>query len=961
MIPQKKNKHYQKTDGFFLLLFFFAVTLFSLFFYLVNIDNSIRHYDVYRQKLQKMGMLNHQIETVFYRKYRYLDLDEVSVVASGFKKCLFILEHSKLQEEFGDKIYHKLLTLDNDYRKKEYLLQKFEALNSRMINSIHTIFDLRKSIENKLQIKTQKREEIQQIFFTIFQIMIDMPYDKERLDMLMSKLKEYENENDLFKHLSLHIQHFLINKDAMKQLLQENETIDLSREIRHMIDVLSQKYYDVRNKQKMIALGFFFLAFLILVLLVVVYRKERRKKRELLAFKSAIENSDNVIVITDVDRHIEFVNDAFEAHTGYNREEVYGENPNILKSDLVSPEVYKNLNETLDRGEKWQGELINRRKDGSLLYEQASIVPIFMDGELVQYLAIKLDVTEYIKQQKILQQAATVYETIEDGIVITDRNKKIVSVNHAFCDLFGYSRQELLGEEPMIIMSLKEDEIFYKNMWYAIRTKGRWSGRVENKTKRGKNIPIWLTIAVVKDKNQEIQNYIAIYTNLEAIIKMEDKANYLAYHDSLTGLPNRTSFEIKINKILSLANDEEKRVAILFIDLDRFKVINDTLGHHIGDEMLIQLAQRIKAQLDSTTLLARIGGDEFVVVMKLDDHKKEAGVLADKLLTVIREPILIQDYHLNTTASIGIAIYPDDGEERNEIVKHADSAMYHAKERGKDNYQFYSKQLSLDVEARLNLEQELLHALERKELILQFQPQYALDSRNIIGAEALLRWKNPQLGVVSPNDFIAIAEETGIIVNIGYFVFEEACKTYMYWQKEEVEIESISINISSIQFREEDIFDRLQEIILRTGIPAHKIEIEITERFIMEYSTINLTILEDLRNIGCKISIDDFGTGYSSMSYLKSLALDTIKIDKSFITDLPDDSHDAEVSKAIIALSKSLGYQVVAEGIETAAQEAFLKAHGCDIGQGFYFAKPMSSENFISFFKTYKQKKIINE
>jgi len=938
-------------DSFFLLLSFFAITLFSLFFYLVNIDNSIRHYDIYRQKLQKMDMLNHQIETVFYQKYRYIDLDEVSTIVLEFKNCLFILEHGQLKIEFGDRIYDKLLTLDNDYHKKEYLLQKFEALNSRMINSIHTIFDLRKSIENELQVKAQNREEIQQIFFTIFQIMMDMPYNKKRLDILMSKLKEHEKESELFKYLSLHIQHFFIDKDTMKQLLQKNEAIDLSREIRHMMDELSQHYYDIRNEQKMIALGFFFLAFLILVLLVVIYRKERRKKRELFAFKSAIENSDNVIVITDVDRHIEFVNDAFESHTGYTKEEVYGENPNILKSDMVSPEVYKSLNETLDRGEKWQGELINKRKDGSLLYEQASIVPIFMDGELVQYLAIKLDVTEYIKQQKILQQAATVYETIEDGIVITDMNKKIVSVNHAFCDLFGYSRKELIGQEPMIIMSLKEDEIFYKNMWYTIRTKGRWSGRVENRTKYGKRIPVWLTIAVVKDKNREIQNYIAIYTNLEEIIKMEDKANYLAYHDSLTGLPNRTSFEMKINKILSLAKAEEEKVAILFIDLDRFKVINDTLGHHIGDEMLIQLAQRIKAQIDSTTLFARIGGDEFVVVMKLNEQKKEAGVLAEKLLMVIREPILIQDYHLNTTASIGIAIYPDDGEDRNEIVKHADSAMYHAKEKGKDNYQFYTKQLSLDVEARLNLEQELLHALERKELILQFQPQYSLNSRDIVGAEALLRWKNPQLGVVSPNDFIAIAEETGIIIDIGYFVFEEACKTYMSWIHMGLDIKSISINISSIQFREDDVFEKFQEIILRTGIPAHRIEIEITERFIMEYSTTNLTILEDLRNIGCKISIDDFGTGYSSMSYIKSLALDTIKIDKSFIEDLPHDSHDAEVSKAIIALSKSLGYQVVAEGIETAEQEKFLKMHGCDIGQGYYFAKPMSSKKFISFVK----------
>jgi diguanylate cyclase (GGDEF)-like protein/PAS domain S-box-containing protein len=901
-----------------------------------------------------MGTLNHRMEMIFYSKYRYIDLDEVSAITLKFNKCLFVLEHGKLHEEFGEKIYRELITLDRDYQKKEYLLQKFEALNSRMINTIHTIFDLRKSIESTLPSEKQNREEIQQLFFAVFQVMMDIPYDKKALNTLILKLKKHEKDSELFRYLSLHIEHFFIDRKEMKQLLIENEALDLSHEIRHMMNALNQRYYDIRNKQKMIAIDFFLLSLLLLVILIVIYRKERTKKRELLAFKSAIENSDNAIVITDAGRHIEFVNDAFEVHTGYTKEEVYGENPNILKSDLVSEEVYQELNETLDQGKKWQGELINRRKDGSLLYEKASIVPIFMNGELVQYLAIKLDVSDYVAQQKILQQSATVYNTIGDGILITDSEQKIISVNRAFMNIFGYSETELIGEEPMVVMGIKEDPIFYKKMWYKLLANDRWSGRVNNRAKNGKDIPVWLTIAIVRNHKNEIQNFIAIYTNLEEIIEMEEKANFLAYHDSLTKLPNRTQFEREIVDILELAKVEHRKVAVFFIDLDRFKVINDTLGHHIGDQMLIYLSQRIKKlQQQKSTLLARIGGDEFVVVMHLKEGRKEVEQMAETLLSIIREPINIHDYHLNTTASIGIAIYPDDGEDRNEIVKHADSAMYHAKEKGKDNYQFYTKQLSLDVKSRLELEQELLHALRKKELILHFQPQYDLEQRKIVGAEALLRWKNKNLGSVSPNTFITIAEETGIIIDIGYFVFEEACKAYMHWTASGLDIETISINISSIQFREENIFQKFQEIILRTGIPAHKIEIEITERFIMEYSTTNLTILEDLRNIGCKISIDDFGTGYSSMSYIKRLALDTIKIDKSFISDLPHDSHDAEVSKAIIALSKSLGYQVIAEGIETAEQEKFLKKYGCDIGQGFYFAKPMTSKEFMIFAKNY--------
>ena len=954
-MTQLKKILYKRVDSFSLLLLFFAVILFSLFFYLLKIDNNIRHYDYYRQYLQKMGMLNHKMETVFYQKYRYIDYDETSHILKAFQVSITQLEQSQMKQEFGEHIYLDLLTLGKDYQRKKYLLQKFEALNSRLTNSMHTIFDLRKTIEHKMKPGEAKQEEMHQVFFILSQILMDMPYDKEALEHLMSKLKTYQKEHAQFKYLYLHMQHFLINVKEMKILLAENKKIDLLNEIRHMINDLSTYYTEIRNKQKMIALSFFSLAFLILLLLIFNYRREKRKTRELLAFKYAIENSDNVIVITDTDRHIEFVNEAFEMHTGYSKEEVYGKNPNILKSDLVEPEVYQSLNETLDRGEKWQGELINRKKDGSLLYERASIVPIFMEGELVQYLAIKLDVTEYIRQQKILQQSATVYDTIGDGILIANSDRKIVSVNKAFSRMFGYSEEELEGKEPRVIMELKEAPVFYKKMWHRLLSTGRWAGRVNNRAKNGKRIPVWLTIAIVRNDKNKIQNFIAIYTNLEEIIEMEDKANFLAYHDSLTKLPNRTQFERAIVDILELAKIEKKKIAVLFIDLDRFKVINDTLGHHIGDEMLIHLSRRIRSVLDDDDLLARIGGDEFVVVLNLKKDKKEAGMMAQKLLTVIREPISIYDYHLNTTASIGIALYPDDGEDRSEIVKHADSAMYYAKEKGKDNFQFYTKQLSLDVEARLKLEQELLHALKKKELTLFYQPQYDLGSRKVIGAEALLRWNNERLGTVSPDEFISIAEETGLIIDIGYFVFEEACRTYMHWRELGLDIESISINISSIQFREDDVFEHFEDIILRTGIPAHKIEIEITERFIMEYSTTNLTILEDLRNIGCKISIDDFGTGYSSMSYIKSLALDTIKIDKSFISDLPDDSHDAEVSKAIIALSKSLGYLVVAEGIETVEQEAFLKTHGCDIGQGFYFAKPMSSEAFIGFVQNNKK------
>jgi len=938
-------------DKFIWLLIFFALTLSFLFLYLQKIDSKIKNYNDYHHKLEKMVNLDHQLENFFLKAYRYIDYDETSRVLNEFEENIDFLKKSNIKKEFNSYIYKEIENIENIYRKKSELLESFKTLNSRVTNSIHYLYDLRKTIDKKYVEDKNKQELLGDIFFTIGQLLMDLPFDQKQLNENIVELKEYSKEYQEFNYLYRQSKQFFSDIVGMKKKLVQNKEIKLSEAINHTMNDLVHYYDNNRQEQKRITFSFFIFAFLILIILMFNYQRVRKTTRELQAFRYAIENSDNSIIITDKDRHIQYVNEAFELNTGYTKEEVLGENPNILKSDLLNDDFYKEMNEILDRGEKWQGELINRCKDGNLLYEKSSIVPVFLGGELVQYLAIKLNITDYMKQQQRLKQSAVVYEMIGDGVIITDSNKTILSANQAFIEIFGYSEEELLGQEPMIVNTLNEDNVSYKKMWNQNLIKDRWSGRIHNRTKSGKIIPIWLTISVVMDKSGDIQNYIAIYTNLEEIIDMQEKAEYLAYHDSLTHLPNRAYFEEQVVDILELAKINKEKVAILFIDLDRFKVINDTLGHSVGDGMLIELAGRIERILGKNNLFARIGGDEFVVILNLVKETEEVISIAESILSVIREPIKVQDYHLNTTASIGIALYPQDGEDKNEIIKHADSAMYHAKDKGKDNYQFYTKQLSLDVQARLNLEQELLHALERKELILHYQPQYYLHNRKISGAEALIRWKSKKLGWIAPDDFISIAEDTGMIVEIGYFVFEEACKEYMRWMEQGIDIDSISINISSIQFREDDILDKLQEIIIKVGIPPYKIEIEITESFIMEYSTINLTILEDLRNMGCKISIDDFGTGYSSMSYMKSLALDTIKIDKSFVDELPYNSHDVEVSKAIIALSKSLGYQVIAEGIETIEQEKFLKEHNCDIGQGYYFAKPMVSKEFIVFAK----------
>lgn len=448
---------------------------------------------------------------------------------------------------------------------------------------------------------------------------------------------------------------------------------------------------------------------------------------------------------------------------------------------------------------------------------------------------------------------------------------------------------------------------------------------------------------------------VLVHTYLK-VLRNRAEVFYLAYHDTLTKLPNRTEFERYISELIDKRHKSKKKFIILFIDLDRFKVINDTLGHDIGDEMLIILADRIGTILGKENLLARIGGDEFVAIIEDKKDMDAIDVLVAEIASIIREPIHIREYSLNTTASIGIAKYPDDGQTKSMLLKHADSAMYHAKDNGGDTYAFYTKELSIKIQRRLELEQELVHALKKQEFRLHYQPQYHLLTGRITGAEALLRWNSPVLGNVSPEEFIPVCEDTGLIVELGYFVFRSACQEYMKWKDQGVELNLIAINISSVQLGQLDAFENFKNIIEETGIEAKSIEVELTERYIMEYTTGKLTILDDLRKLGCRISIDDFGTGYSSMSYLKSLAIDTIKIDKSFISEITTSKHDAQVAKTIIVLSQSLGYEVIAEGVETLEQENVLRSYNCDMGQGYYFAKPMDSDSFVHF---YHEKQIL--
>jgi diguanylate cyclase (GGDEF)-like protein/PAS domain S-box-containing protein len=552
-----------------------------------------------------------------------------------------------------------------------------------------------------------------------------------------------------------------------------------------------------------------------------------------------------------------------------------------------------------------------------------------------------------------MKQSAAVFENADEGIIITDPAGNMISVNSAYEQLTGYSEAESLGENPAILKSGRHNETFFKEMWETLDETGVWKGEIWNRTKEGKVIPIWLTISAIYDAENEVANYIGLMTDMTKIVKANEEINFMAYHDSLTGLPNRDYFYQQLQHAIYLAKRSNTKLSILFIDLDRFKIINDTLGHQVGDEMLKAVAQRIENVTRDSDTLARIGGDEFLLLMENIDSENDAAIVSEKIINVIKQPIIVEEHTLHTSASIGISIFPGDGEICSTLVKCADSAMYHAKDEGKSTYRYYTEKLSERIHRHMELENALRTAIHDDELSLVYQPQYDIYNKTVIGAEALLRWNSKQYGPVSPVEFIPIAEENHMIVEIGAWVFESACRAFKQWHALCPELEYISVNISSVQFDKSDIVEFLVDTARTNGIEPSNIELEITERCIMEQTENNRSTLEKLRDFGFRVAVDDFGTGYSSMNYLKNLPLDTIKIDKCFIDGLPESNSDGAIVKAIMALATSLGYRVVAEGIEKEAQEAFLLKTDCSVGQGYHFSKPVEAEAFEALLKQY--------
>ncbi|MBP1127161.1 MULTISPECIES: phosphodiesterase DibA [Pseudomonas] len=539
-----------------------------------------------------------------------------------------------------------------------------------------------------------------------------------------------------------------------------------------------------------------------------------------------------------------------------------------------------------------------------------------------------------------LRQAAAVFDCTREGVLVTDSAGQIVHVNRAFITITGYRREEVLGRQPSLFKSGHHSSNFYRQMFETLELEGEWSGEIWNRRKSGEIYPQWQTIRVIHDDDGHVSHYVAVFSDISAIKDSEQELAHLAHHDPLTDLPNRLLFSDRAEQALASAQVHKRGCALLLLDLDHFKIINDSLGHNVGDQLLKHVGERLAGLFGPGVTLARLGGDEFAVLAENCPQVTQAAALAHRMLAAMKDPFVFDGNQLFISASIGISLFPGDALSAEQLLRNADSALFKAKSAGREGFALYTEELTAHAQSRVEIAGELRRALDRDELRVYYQPVHNLQDGRLIGVEALVRWQHPERGLVPPGEFIPIAERTGLIADIDGWVMLQACRQMCRWLAEGKLLGFMAVNVSSRLFARRELYDHVARVLHDTGLNPAFLELEVTESAVMDDPDMALEQLHRLRELGLRLAIDDFGTGYSSLLRLKRLPVHKLKIDQGFVAGLPEDDDDVAIVRVVIALAKSMGMQVHAEGIERVEQARFLLAQACDMGQGYWFGKP---------------------
>ncbi|MET0029355.1 MAG: PAS domain S-box protein [Candidatus Thiodiazotropha sp.] len=585
------------------------------------------------------------------------------------------------------------------------------------------------------------------------------------------------------------------------------------------------------------------------------------------------------------------------------------------------------------------------RQDGNVLWGDLTVTRYYDDAKKTYYtLGMVNDITERKIAEENQRLAASMFENTAEGVMITDRKGRIIRVNRAFTDITGYQPSEVAGKNPNILSSGQHDEDFYNRMWRALDASGHWRGEIWNRRKDGGAYPELLTISRVTDEEDRVTHYVGVFSDISHLKHTQEKLDYLAHHDPLTNLPNRLFLNERLEHAIQQAKRTQSMLALIYLDLDNFKHINDSMGHPVGDEVLREVASYLLYTVREGDTVVRLGGDEFVLLLEDIRDPTNAASVAAKLLRAFTESIITEQREIHISASIGICLYPRDGDNSETLLRNADAAMYRAKSLGRNRYAFYTMELTQQAYERVTMENDLRVAVEANQLYLVYQPQIDLLSGEVTGIEALLRWSHPKKGEIPPSLFVPLAEECGLMVSIGEWVLENACRQAVAWLAAGIDFTHIAVNLSGRQIQQPELNDIVSSVLQTTGLPPERLELEVTENFILEHAEQGISKLHELRQRRISLALDDFGTGYSSLTYLKRLPVHKLKLDKSFVQDLPWDDDDRAISASVIELGRSLGMTVIAEGIESEEQASFLRQQGCHQAQGYLFYRPVRPE-----------------